>query len=51
MSNRSFKKILKRRGPSMELCGTPVIVCIHELKTESSRCRFERQLLISYKLS
>ena len=45
MSNRSFKKISERRGPSMETCGTPTIVCIHELKTESSFiiwCRFER---------
>ena len=31
MSDRSFKKMLKRRGPSMEPCGTPVIVCIHKL--------------------
>ena len=36
MSNKSFKKMLKRTGPSMEPCGTPIIVCIHELKTESS---------------
>ena len=38
MSNRSkrFKKMLKRRGPSIEPCGTPVIVDINELKTESS---------------
>ena len=36
MSNRSFKKMLKRRGPSMEPCGTPIIVCIYELTTDSS---------------
>ena len=28
--------MLKRRGPSIEPCGTPVIVDINELKTESS---------------
>ena len=45
MSNRSIKKMLKRRGLSMEPCGTPIIVYIHEVKTESSFilwCRFER---------
>ena len=36
MSNKSFKKMLKRRGPSMEPCGTLIIVFIHETKTESS---------------
>ena len=37
--------MLKSRGPSIEPCGTPIIVCIYELKTESSSvlwCRFER---------
>ena len=45
MSNRSFKMMLNKRGPSMEPCGTPIIVCVDELKTESSFilwCRFER---------
>ena len=45
MSNRSFKKMLKRRDPSMEPFGTAVIACIHELKSESSFilwCQFER---------
>ena len=54
MSNRSFKKMLKRRGPNMEPCGTPIIVCIHELKIDSSFipwCQFERWLLISLRLS
>ena len=36
MSNRSFKKMFKRRSPSMEPCGTIIIVYIHELKAESS---------------
>ena len=45
MSNRQFKKVLKRRSPSKEPCETPIIVCIHELNTESSFipfCPFER---------
>ena len=45
MSNRSFKKMLMKRGPSMELWGTQIIVFIHERKTKSSFilwCQFER---------
>ena len=43
MSNRSFKKMLNRSGPSMEPCGTPIIISVDELKTESSFIRrFER---------
>ena len=33
MSNRTLKKMLKRRDPTMEPRGTPRIVWIHELKT------------------
>ena len=46
--------MLKRIGPSMEPCGTLIIVRIYELKTEPSFilwCRFERKLLISLRLS
>ena len=49
--SKSFKKMLKRRGPSMGPCGTPVIACSHEQKFEASfflRFQFERELLISF---
>ena len=31
VSNKPFKKILKERRRGMETCGTPVIVCNHQL--------------------
>ena len=32
--NKSFMKILKRRGPMIDPCGTPVLISQHELKDE-----------------
>ena len=32
--NKSFMKILKRRGPRIDSCGTPVLISHHELKGE-----------------
>ena len=32
--NKSFMKILKRIGPRIEPCGTPVLMSHHELKDE-----------------
>ena len=34
VNNRSFTEILKKGGPSVEPCGTPMIVCNRELETE-----------------
>ena len=32
--NKSFMKILKRSGPRIDPCGTPVLISHHELKDE-----------------
>ena len=32
--NESFMKVLKRRGPRIDLCGIPVLISHHELKDE-----------------
>ena len=32
--NKSFTKILKRRVPMIDPCGTPVLIAHHELKDE-----------------
>ena len=32
--NESFMKILKRKGPMIDPCGTPVLISHHELKDE-----------------
>ena len=32
--NKSFMKILKRRGSRIDPCGTPVLISHHELKDE-----------------
>ena len=38
MSNRSFKKMLKRRGPSMGPCGTPIIEVLNEERMKKVFC-------------
>ena len=45
LSNKSFKKVLQRSDSSKEPYESPIIVCNHELKNESSFifwCQFER---------
>ena len=32
--NKLFMKILKRRGPRIDPCGTPLLILHHELKDE-----------------
>ena len=32
--NKSSMKILKRRGPRIDPCGTPILISHHELKDE-----------------
>ena len=33
--NKSFMKILKRKGPGIGSCGTPVLILHHKLKEET----------------